>query len=117
MTVITPRETITERPNISPDVIFLPRQILLANLTSDTLYEVHVVGVTKSRFNDSLLYWGAPSETRSVRLQHDCERIQHMESLKKRRHTGWNLSSGMVAGLACASFALLLAMLALIFWR
>ncbi|KAF0312846.1 Tyrosine-protein phosphatase 99A [Amphibalanus amphitrite] len=92
-------------------------QITLANLTTDTIYEVQVVGVTKSRFNDSLLYWGEPSETRSVRLQHDCERIQRMESLKKRRHVGWNLSSGMVAGLACASFALLLAMLALIFWR
>ena len=37
--------------------MFNVSQIMLRNLTSDTLYEVHVVGVTKSRFNDSLLYW------------------------------------------------------------
>ncbi|KAF0287130.1 Tyrosine-protein phosphatase 99A [Amphibalanus amphitrite] len=92
-------------------------QIILRNLTLDTIYEVQVVGVTKSRFNDSLLYWGEPSETRSVRLQHDCERIQRMESLKKRRHVGWNLSSGMVTGIACASFALLFAMMAFFIWR
>ena len=91
---------------------------MLRNLTSDTVYEVHVVGATRSRFNASRLYWGQPSETRSVRLQQDCEKIQYMESLRERRRgTGWTLSSGMVAGLACASFALLLAMLALIFWR
>ena len=74
------------------------------------------MGATKSRLNASLLYWGEPSETRTVRLQHQCEKIQHMERLKKTR-AGWSLSSGMVAGLACASFAVLLAMLALIFWR
>ena len=91
-------------------------QILLANLTSDTIYEVYVVGATKSRFNDSLLYWGEPSETRTVRLQHQCEKIQYMERLKKTR-TGWSLSSGMVAGLACASFALLFAMMAFFVWR
>ena len=99
-------------------MVFLsPGQIILANLTSDTVYEVHVVGVTKSRYNDSLLYWGEPSETRSVRLQHECERIQRMESLQKRRTTGWSLSSGMVTGVACASFALLLAMMAFFIWR
>ena len=97
-------------------LMFDTLQIMLANLTSDTVYEVYVVGATKSRFNDSLIYWGAPSETRTVRLQHDCEKIQYMERLKKTR-TGWSLSSGMVIGVASASFALLFSMMAFFIWR
>ncbi|XP_037071041.1 tyrosine-protein phosphatase 99A-like [Pollicipes pollicipes] len=109
-------DTDFERIQIPTAVSVEQEQFILKNLTTDTMYEVSVVGVTKSRLNTSALYWGQSSEVRTVVLQPDCEKIQYLKMMKERR-TGWSLSSGMVAGLACASFALLLAMLALIFWR
>ncbi|XP_037086663.1 tyrosine-protein phosphatase 99A-like [Pollicipes pollicipes] len=91
-------------------------KVLLANLTANTMYEVRVRGVTKSRFNASTLYVGRSSEPRKVLLQPDCERVQYLRR-QRERPAAWELGSGMVAGVVCAVLALLLAVLALLVWR
>lgn len=51
-------------------------QVLLANLSANTVYVVRVRGVARSRFNSSRLYLGPLTAPRQVQLQPDCERVQ-----------------------------------------
>lgn len=50
-----------------------PMQILIANLTADTLYEVKVQGASRSIVENSRIYRGEFSEPRKVVLQSKCE--------------------------------------------
>ena len=95
-------------------------QLLLTNLTADTMFEVRVLGVARSRFDPQRLYDGEPSAPRQVLLQPDCERVQYLrrqQALAPAAGADWQPSTGMVAGVVCAVIAVLLALLALLVWR
>ncbi|XP_023240464.1 tyrosine-protein phosphatase 99A-like, partial [Centruroides sculpturatus] len=85
--------------------------MFIPNLTANTLYEVKVRGVTHSIIENSKAYKGQFSTSRKVVLQNKCP------SFTGSPYTDTTVSAGMVAGVMCASFALLLAIISFILWR
>jgi receptor-type tyrosine-protein phosphatase gamma len=86
-------------------------QILIPNLTADTMYEIKVRGVSHSIISHEDVL-GQMSEPRKVHVQPNCDKIQNFKQSSTKE-----LSAGMIAGVVCASFALLLAVIAFILWR
>ncbi|XP_043193040.1 tyrosine-protein phosphatase 99A-like [Amphibalanus amphitrite] len=111
----------TEYHNVTIDTSYSveKEQLLLTNLSANTMFEVRVVGLARSRFDPNRVYVGEPSVPRQVLLQPDCERVQYLrrQQTQAAPGAGWELSTGMVAGVVCAVLALLLAVLALLVWR
>ena len=86
--------------------------MLIPNLTVDTMYEINVRGVSHSIFNPRKPAEGQISESRKVLVRPNCDKIQNFKQSSTKE-----LSAGMIAGVVCASFALLLAVIAFILWR
>jgi receptor-type tyrosine-protein phosphatase gamma len=86
-------------------------QMAIPNLTIDTMYEIRVRGVSHSIISGEDVL-GQMSEPRKVHVQPNCEKIQNFKQSSAKE-----LSAGMIAGVVCASFALLLAVVAFILWR
>lgn len=91
----------------------LDHMMFIPNLTTNSMYEVKVQGATKSLFERARVYKGLYSEPRKVQLSASC----YVSALAPATRVAENVSAGMIAGAVCASFALLLALLALILWR
>ncbi|XP_023703350.2 tyrosine-protein phosphatase 99A isoform X4 [Cryptotermes secundus] len=85
--------------------------MLIPNLTVDTVYEIKVRGVSHSTISREDVQ-GELSEPRKVQVQPNCDKIQNFRQSSKRE-----LSAGMIAGVVCASFAVLLAAISFILWR
>ncbi|XP_054161930.1 tyrosine-protein phosphatase 99A-like isoform X2 [Oppia nitens] len=79
----------------------------ITNLTKGTLYEVKVQGATRSITEHTKLYRGEFSEPRKVILQ----------SFVSAPYVEPTLPASMIAGVICASFALILAILSFVLWR
>jgi receptor-type tyrosine-protein phosphatase gamma len=93
--------------------------MFLPNLTTNIMYEVKIRGATRSLFSPSKIYPGAYSESRKIFVALDCDRISSpfgSEGTENSSHE-IELSAGMVAALVCASFALILVLLAFVLWR
>jgi receptor-type tyrosine-protein phosphatase gamma len=86
-------------------------QMVIPNLTVDTVYEIKVHGVSHSIISSEDVM-GQMSEARKVHVQPNCDKIQNFKQSSTKE-----LSAGMIAGVVCASFALLLAVIAFILWR
>lgn len=86
-------------------------QMLIPNLTVDTVYEIKVRGVSHSTISREDVQ-GEMSEPRKVQVQLNCDKIQNFRQSSKKE-----LSAGMIAGVVCASFAVLLAAISFILWR
>jgi receptor-type tyrosine-protein phosphatase gamma len=86
-------------------------QMLIPNLTVDTVYEIKVLGVSHSTISREDVQ-GEMSEPRKVHVQPNCDKIQNF-----RQSSTKEFSAGMIAGVVCASFALLLATISFILWR
>ena len=89
--------------------------MFLPNLTTNAMYEVKIRGATRSLFSPSKIYQGLVSESRKIFVAADCDRLSSPFSEDFGHEI--ELSAGMVAALVCASFALILVLLAFILWR
>ncbi|XP_023221800.1 tyrosine-protein phosphatase 99A-like isoform X2 [Centruroides sculpturatus] len=80
--------------------------VLIPNLTANAMYEVKVRGATRSIVEQNKLYKGPFSESRKVLLQSYTAPYEEV-----------GISAGLIAGIVCVSFALLLAIISFILWR
>ena len=92
-------------------------QILLTNLTTNSMHELKVRGATRSIYNDSIVYKGDFSESQRILLKLNCDQIKASTIVRTSDEFNLELSVGMVAGGACVVFAVILAVLALALWR
>ncbi|KAG8195656.1 hypothetical protein JTE90_004989 [Oedothorax gibbosus] len=95
----------------SPHERAIEHGMFIPNLTANTMYEVKVRGATRSVIEHSKLFKGQFSEPRKVLLQNKCPMFNGVP------YSDSSLSAGMVAGVMCASFALLLAIISFVLWR
>ncbi|GFU26415.1 tyrosine-protein phosphatase 99A [Nephila pilipes] len=95
----------------SPHERAIDHGMFIPNLTANTMYEVKVRGATRSVIEHSKLFKGQFSEPRKVLLQNKCPMFNGVP------YSDSSLSAGMIAGVMCASFALLLAIVSFILWR
>ncbi|XP_076362408.1 putative receptor-type tyrosine-protein phosphatase mosPTP-1 isoform X1 [Tachypleus tridentatus] len=93
------------------DVNATDQEKLISNLTTNTMYEVKICGVTRSIIEQQKLYQGQFSESRKVLLQSNCQ--SSVSSLL----TESSVNAGLIAGIVCASFAFILAIIFFILWR
>lgn len=91
--------------------------MFLPNLTSNVMYEVKIRGATRSLFSPTKIYPGQFSEFRKILVAPDCDRIAAPIGEGINYNQEIELSAGMVAALVCASFALILVLLAFVLWR
>jgi receptor-type tyrosine-protein phosphatase gamma len=93
--------------------------MFLPNLTTNVMYEVKIRGATRSLFSPSKIYPGLFSESRKIFVALDCDRLSlsHVQSGSEIFSQEIELSAGMVAAMVCASFALVLVILAFVLWR
>lgn len=83
------------------------------------MYEVKIRGATRSLISPSKIYPGLFSESRKIFVALDCDRLSlsHVQSGSEIFSQEIELSAGMVAAMVCASFALVLVLLAFVLWR
>ena len=93
--------------------------MFLPNLTTNVMYEVKIRGATRSLISPSKIYPGLFSESRKIFVALDCDRLSlsHVQSGSEIFSQEIELSAGMVAAMVCASFALVLVLLAFVLWR
>ncbi len=105
------------------------RQILLEGLKTDSTHEVKLRAATRSIYDASRVYLGAFSEPQKLLLRLNCDQAQAFTIVRSSStssggvggidgaSSGLEMSTGVVAGMACVSVAILLALLALAVWR
>ena len=95
--------------------------MFLPNLTTKVMYELKIRGATRSLFSPTKIYPGQFSESRKIIVDHDCDRLSSPLGAGigsgDEPYSEVELSAGMVAALVCASFALILVLLAFVLWR
>ncbi|XP_066996985.2 tyrosine-protein phosphatase 99A isoform X2 [Anabrus simplex] len=90
----------------------LESMMTISNLTKNTVYEFTIKGGSRSIFDKKKVIHGEASDPRTIHVHPDCDKIQTLNHSSARE-----LSAGMIAGVVCASFSLLLAIAAFILWR
>ncbi|EFX83408.1 hypothetical protein DAPPUDRAFT_48090, partial [Daphnia pulex] len=97
----------------------LDHMMFLPNLTTNVMYEVKIRGATRSLFSPSKIYPGLFSESRKIFVALDCDRLSlsHVQSGSEIFSQDIEFSAGVVAAMVCASFAILLLVLAFVLWR
>ena len=94
------------------------KQILLEGLRTNEEHVVRVRGATRSIYDSSKVYKGTFSEPQRIRLRLNCDQVQAFTIVRGNGGDfALDLSAGMIAGVACVAFALVLALLALAMWR
>jgi len=86
-------------------------QILIPNLTADTMYEIKVRGVSHSIISHEDVP-GQMSEPRKVHVRPNCDKIQNFKQSSTEE-----LSAGMIAGVVCALVSLFVGVIFFIIWR
>lgn len=87
-------------------------QVLLTNLTTDTLYEVQLQAGTRSTYREKELIRGLLTGTRTISVKPDCDKYTPLLS-----QVPGELSAGMIAGLLCVIIAILVALFVLVVWK
>lgn len=78
----------------------------------NTMYEVKVCAGTNSTINSHHVIRGNCSEPKTQHVARNCDKVPPL----MRRSTD-ELSAGVIAGMICACFAVMLAIAALVLWR
>lgn len=78
----------------------------------NTVYEVMVAGATKSTVKRHLVIRGNYSLPGSQLVARNCDKTPPLM-----RRSNEELSAGVIAGMVCACFAVMLAVAALVLWR
>lgn len=88
------------------------------------MHEVKVRGATRSIYDSNKVYKGRFSEPQKILLRLNCDQIQaftivrgHEEGGRGRGVLAMDLSAGMIAGVVCVAFSIILALFALTLWR
>lgn len=92
------------------ELIFM--QAIIPNLTVNTVYEIVVRGATRSTINSHLIQ-GESSTPTKVLVTRDCDKIpplMHRSNIK-------DLTPGVIAGMVCACFIVMLAITAFVLWK
>ncbi|XP_023290155.1 tyrosine-protein phosphatase 99A [Orussus abietinus] len=90
----------------------LDSRTVIPNLTMNTMYEVMVRGATRSIIDRRLVIKGNNTEPRKILVAQDCDKTPPL----MRRSTK-DLSAGVIAGMVCACFAVMLAIASFVLWR
>ncbi|XP_014607845.1 PREDICTED: tyrosine-protein phosphatase 99A isoform X5 [Polistes canadensis] len=101
-----------EEIELTADKNHLESGMIIPNLTMNTVYEFIVRGATKSTINDRLIIQGESSAPRNVLVTHDCDKVPPLK-----RRSSKDLSAGVIAGMVCACFAVMLAITAFVLWK
>ncbi|ODN00699.1 Tyrosine-protein phosphatase 99A [Orchesella cincta] len=86
---------------------------VLPNMTTNIMYEVRVRGGTRSVLETEKVYKGQFSDARKILMKPNCEKVQ----IRTSPRTAHEFTPTMVAVTVCASFALLLLLIAVVVWR
>lgn len=78
----------------------------------NTVYEIMVRGATKSTINSQLIVKGEFSAPTKVLVTRDCDKIPPLM-----RRSSKELSAGVIAGMVCACFAVMLAITSFVLWK
>lgn len=78
----------------------------------NTVYEIMVRGATKSTINSDLIIQGEFSKAARVSVTRDCDKIPPFM-----RRSSKELSAGVIAGMVCACFAVMLAITSFVLWK
>ncbi|XP_043500700.1 tyrosine-protein phosphatase 99A isoform X2 [Polistes fuscatus] len=97
---------------LTADKNHLESGMIIPNLTMNTVYEFIVRGATKSTIDNHLIIQGESSTPRNVLVTHDCDKIPPLK-----RRSSKDLSAGVIAGMVCACFAVMLAITAFVLWK
>ncbi|XP_076316629.1 putative receptor-type tyrosine-protein phosphatase mosPTP-1 isoform X2 [Tachypleus tridentatus] len=89
----------------------IDQSLVIPNLTANTVYEIKVCGATRSIIEPNKLYKGHFSDSRKVLLLSKCQTFTNSPFVQS------NVSAGLIAGVICASFAFLLAIVSITLWR
>lgn len=92
-------------------------KILLEGLKTNAMHEVKVRGATRSIYDSSRVYKGEFSEPQKILLRLNCDQAQAFTIVRSSEDLTLDLSAGMIAGVACVTFSLILGLLALGLWR
>lgn len=85
-------------------------QFIVKNVTTDAVYKIQLQASTKSNRTGRIIL-GNISEHKSVFMQQNCEKLQEY------LHTTHELSTGVLAGILCATLAFLFAISGFVMWR
>ncbi len=89
----------------------------MEGLKTDSLHEVKVRGATRSIYDTTRVYKGQFSDAQKILLRLNCDQVQAFTIVRSGSGMSLDLSAGMIAGVACVGFSLVLAVLALALWR
>lgn len=78
------------------------------------MYEVKVQAGSVSLYHESNIYRGDISHPKKIFVRDNCEKEVYNQPLSS---PFTELSAGIIAGSVCATFALILAILAFVLWR
>ncbi|XP_043278887.1 tyrosine-protein phosphatase 99A isoform X3 [Venturia canescens] len=101
-----------EEMKIPADTEHLNSGITIPNLTMNTVYEVMVAGATRSHIKRNLIIRGNYSMPGTQLVAPNCDKTPPLM-----RRSNDELSAGVIAGMICACFAVMLAVTALVLWR
>ncbi|XP_046481648.1 tyrosine-protein phosphatase 99A isoform X1 [Neodiprion pinetum] len=97
---------------ISADKEHLESGTTIQNLSMNTVYEVTVRGATRSVINPNDIIVGESSPRRTVSVEPNCDKIP-----PSMRRSSKEFSAGVIAGMVCACFAVMLAITSFVLWR
>lgn len=86
-------------------------QAIIPNLTVNTVYEIVIRGATRSTINNRVIQ-GESSTPAKVLVTRDCDKIPPLM-----RRSSKDLSPGVIAGMVCACFAVMLAITSFVLWK
>lgn len=90
---------------------FIFMQAIIPNLTVNTIYEIVVRGATRSTINSHLIQ-GESSTPAKVLVTRDCDKIPPLM-----HRSGKDLTPGVIAGMVCTCFIVMLAITAFVLWK
>lgn len=78
----------------------------------NTMYEIMVRGATRSIIDHTKIIQGADTPSRRVMVARNCDKVP-----PSMRRSSKEFSAGVIAGMVCACFAVMLAITSFVLWR
>ncbi|XP_050457004.1 tyrosine-protein phosphatase 99A isoform X3 [Cataglyphis hispanica] len=100
-----------EEIELSTEKNHLESGAIIPNLTVNTIYEIVVRGATRSTINSHLIQ-GESSTPAKVLVTRDCDKIP-----PSMHRSGKDLTPGVIAGMVCTCFIVMLAITAFVLWK
>lgn len=97
---------------LSADKEHLDSGTTLSNLTMNMMYEIMVRGATRSIIDHSKIIQGEDTPSRRVLVARNCDKVP-----PSMRRSSKEFSAGVIAGMVCACFAVMLAITSFVLWR